>query len=60
VQVIGVNLFETTPRILTERILNVSPGTTYRLSTFLTEMNSQVIFNTTNGNNLTLVLEYTI
>lgn len=58
VQVIGNTLFQTGPRIITERVMNVTPGTSYTFNTFLTQIDNQVIINTVNGNNLTIVVEY--
>lgn len=60
VAVIGGHLFETKPVIITQKTISVTPGTTYTFNTFLTEINTQVLTNTSLGNNLTIVIEYTV
>ena len=54
----GANLFEAGAILVNKVILNVTPGTTYNISYFLSTIGSQIIRNYNVRNNLVITLEY--
>ena len=57
VLIIGTNLFEAGIVYSNKRTFNVTPGTTYNLNGFLTQIGAQVMASNA-GNNVYIVLEY--
>jgi alpha-tubulin suppressor-like RCC1 family protein len=58
IQMAGANLFEAGAILVNKVILQVTPGTTYNISYFLSTIGSQIIRNYNVRNNLIITLEY--
>jgi alpha-tubulin suppressor-like RCC1 family protein len=54
----GVNIFEPGAILVNKVILEVTPGTTYNISYFLSTIGSQIVRNYNVRNNLVITLEY--